>query len=342
MTTLSVLRGDLKHSRSPTGQGVIEAARRLSKRLVETPVLESSELNRRMDGRVLLKAENLQRGGAFKYRGAFNRLYQLTRAERRCGVVAYSSGNHAIGVAIAANELGIPATLVMPRDAPRVKIQRVRAYDADIIFYDRLRDSREDLATTFARERGALVVPSFDDPWVIEGQGTAALELIRYTRRRAIKVDSFVCPAGGGGLLAGCALAFAHQSPETIMIAAEPVGFDDIARSIASRVRQSNELRDGSVCDALLVASSGELTFPVLLDHVSHGVAVTDIEVLVAVAYAWDVLKLVIEPSGAVGLAALLAGKIESRGKTIATILSGGNVDFSVIAESRPPTGVPP
>jgi threonine dehydratase len=309
----------------PTTDGVLSAVTALKGIVVETPLIESADLNDRVGGRVLLKAESLQHGGSFKLRGALNRLLKLAPGERCTGVVAYSSGNHGIGVAIAAGLLGVPAVLVMPSDAPTTKLTRARNYGAEVVLYDRIKDSREAIAAAIAQDRHATVVPSFDDALIIEGQGTVAVETIAEASRRGIKIDLFLSPAGGGGLLAGCALAFSHV---------EPAGFDDIAQSISTGARVTNARLDGSLCDALLAPTPGELTWPILRRLVSSGLSVSDAEALEAIAFAWVTLKLVVEPSGAVALAALLAGKIPSAGKTIALVLSGGNVDVDVMVRA--------
>ncbi|WP_430421408.1 threonine ammonia-lyase [Phenylobacterium sp.] len=305
------------------------AADRLKGVAVETPLVESPALNERLGLQVLLKLETLQRVGAFKFRGAYNRLVQLNEAERKVGVVAFSSGNHAQGVALAAKLLGMPALIVMPADAPKVKADATRGYGAEVKFYDRLTESREKIAAAIAAERGAVMVPAFDDPHIIAGQGTAGLELVRQAAARGVnKLDVVITPCSGGGLLAGVATAVKALSPSTALIGAEPAGYDDTLKSLQAGVRTPMTPTHRTLCDALETPCPGELTFPIVHRNVSDVAVVTDAEVAEAVRYAFSVLKLVVEPGGAAGLAALLAGKVNmSGGKTVGLVLSGGNID---------------
>ncbi|HYH21366.1 MAG TPA: threonine/serine dehydratase [Azospirillum sp.] len=303
------------------------AAERLRGVAVTTPLLENAQLNARVGGRVLLKAETLQRSGSFKFRGAYNRLSQLDSEQRKAGVVAWSSGNHAQGVAAAAQMLGMPATIVMPSDAPVLKIENTRGYGAEIRLYDRWTESREDIALGIARERSAVTVPPFDDPHIMAGQGTVGLELARQAEALEARPDAVLAPCSGGGLMAGLATAVKHHAPRAELYSVEPAGFDDTARSLAAGARQRNEAGAVSFCDALLTPSPGELTFTVNRRLLAGGLSVTDAEVSAAMAYAFSVLKLVIEPGGAVALAAVLAGKLPTQGRTLAVVLSGGNVD---------------
>ena len=305
------------------------AAERIKGWAVETPLVESPALNDRLGLRVLLKLETMQRVGAFKFRGAFNRLVQLSDDEKARGVVAFSSGNHAQGVALAAKLLGIPALIVMPADAPKVKAEATRGYGAEIRFYDRLTESREKIAAAIAQERGAVVVPAFDDPHIIAGQGTAGLELVRQAQARGVeKLDVVVTPCSGGGLLAGVATAVKALSPSTALIGVEPAGYDDTLKSLQAGRRTPMTPTHRTLCDALETPCPGELTFPILQKHVADVAVVTDAEVAEAVRYAFSVLKLVVEPGGSAGLAALLAGKVDTfGGKTVGLVLSGGNVD---------------
>jgi threonine dehydratase len=303
------------------------AAARLAGHAVRTPLIRSPALDERVGARVLIKAETLQRVGAFKFRGAYNRLVQLSAGERRCGVVAFSSGNHAQGVALAARLLGIPAVIVMPADAPAVKVEATLAYGAEVRRYDRLRDSREAIAAAIAAERGAVVVPAFDDPHIIAGQGTVGLELARQAEDLGVRLDMAIAPMGGGGLLAGVSLALKALSPSTAIWAVEPAGFEDLAQSLSAGRRVSIKPERRSLCDALESPFPGEITFPILRAGLAGAVAVTDAEVAEAMRYAFSVLKLVVEPGGAAGLAALLAGKLEARGGVAGLVLSGGNVD---------------
>lgn len=310
--------------------GDIEAAaERLKGWAIETPLIESPALNDRLGLRVLIKPETLQRVGAFKFRGAFNRLVQLSPDERKRGVVAFSSGNHAQGVALAAKLLGVPALIVMPADAPKVKAEATKGYGAEVKFYDRLTESREKLAAAIAAERGAVVVPAFDDPHIIAGQGTAGLELVRQAQARGVdKLDVVIAPCSGGGLLAGVATAVKALSPSTALIGVEPAGYDDTLKSLQAGVRTPMTPTHRTLCDALETPCPGELTFPILHRHVAGVAVVTDAEVAEAVRYAFAVLKLVVEPGGSAGLAALLAGKVDTfGGRTVGLVLSGGNVD---------------
>ncbi|WP_293481365.1 threonine/serine dehydratase [Phenylobacterium sp.] len=310
------------------------AAGRIRGWAVETPLLESAALSDRLGLRVLIKPETLQRVGAFKFRGAFNRLVQLSDEEKRTGVVAFSSGNHAQGVALAAKLLGIPALIVMPADAPRVKAEATKGYGAEVRFYDRLTESRENIAAAIAAERGAVVVPAFDDPHIIAGQGTAGLELVRQARALGAELDAVITPCSGGGLLAGVATAVKALSPATALIGAEPAGYDDTLKSLQAGVRTPMTPTHRTLCDALETPCPGELTFPILKAHVADVAVVTDAEVAEAMRCAFSTLKLVVEPGGSAGLAALLAGKVRGfEGRTVGLVLSGGNVDPEQFAQ---------
>jgi threonine dehydratase len=310
------------------------AAQRLAGRAVLTPLLESPPLSARLRGRLFVKAETLQRTGSFKFRGAYNTLALLSQSERKGGVVAYSSGNHAQGVAAAAQLLGLPAVIVMPADAPQIKVANTRGYGAEVVLYDRNRESREEIGTRIAAERGATLVPPFDDYRVMAGQGTAGLELAAQAQALGVPLDAVVIPASGGGLAAGCAVALAAESPGTQVYAAEPVGFDDLRRSLAEGKRVANQPGTQSICDALLVAMPGELTFPINRRLLKGSLAVSDDEVVAAMATAFAELKLVIEQGGAAALAAVLSGKLAVKGRTVAVIASGGNVDPATFARA--------
>lgn len=314
---------------SVTFADVEAAAKRLAGHALVTPLIENPALNERTGFRVLLKLETLQRVGAFKFRGAFNRLVQLSPDERRQGVVAFSSGNHAQGVALAAKLLGIPALIVMPSDAPKVKLDATRRYGAEIKLYDRLKDSREAIAGTIAAERGYLLVPAFDDPHIIAGQGTVGLEVYHQAQALGVELDAFVSPTSGGGLLAGASLAIKALSPTTAMIGVEPAGFDDLLASLQAGTRQVFKPTTRSLCDALESPAVGEITFPIMQKTVADVAVVTDAEIADAMQYAFATLKLVIEPGGSAGLAALLARKVRftKPGGAVAVVLSGGNVD---------------
>ena len=292
-----------------------------------TPLLESSLLNQRLGGRLLMKPEMLQRTGSFKFRGAFNRLANIPKAARRRGVVAYSSGNHAQGVAAAAAMLGMPALIVMPEDAPRTKIAGTEAYGAEVVYYDRRTESREEIGERLAEDRGATLVRPYDDALVIAGQGTVGLEVAAQARAIGAAIDAVLIPCSGGGLTAGCALAISGESPKSEVYTVEPQGFDDTARSLAAGKRLSNAAGARSVCDALMVPTPGELTFAINTRLVKRGLVVSDEAAIRAMAAAYSYFKLVVEPSGAVTLAAVLSGVFEISGKTVAAVCSGGNVD---------------
>lgn len=319
--------------------GVQDAARQIAGHAVRTPLIESPALNERLGGRVLMKAENLQLAGAFKFRGAYNRISRLTEAERAHGVVAYSSGNHAQAVAAAARMVGTHAIIVMPADSPRVKVDGVIAFGGEVRMYDRYTESREAIGEEIAASKGSILVRPFDDPFVIEGQGTTGLEILDQAKAvGGAPLDQLVCGASGGGLIAGINLAMASLSPQTPVIAVEPRHYNDMQLSIAAGERLTHPPAPGAtICDSLMTDRPGELTFPInrRVDRVE---TVSDAEVAEAVRYAFRALKLVVEPGGAVSLAAVLAGKVETRDRTTAIVLSGGNVDpalFAAIIEDR-------
>jgi len=295
---------------------VVGAAKRIEGFVERTPLIESA-----IGGvKVWLKCECLQTGGAFKLRGATNRLLQLSPDERGRGVVAFSSGNHARGVAIAAKRLGIHAVIVMPADAPQVKVDGTAAEGAEIIFYDRLTESREDIARRIAGQSGATVVPSFDDPAIIAGQGTVGLELVEQLERSPARI---VIPCGGGGLASGIALAV----PEAEIVVVEPEGWDDMARSLdAGEIVPVPSDAPSTICDAIQTLRASPLTLGILGDRGSAAVSVSDSEVERAIRFAWEHHGLVVEPGGAAALAALLAGKVEPLEGTVA-VVSGGNID---------------
>ncbi|MFN2259103.1 MAG: threonine/serine dehydratase [Parasphingopyxis sp.] len=313
-------------TRPPTLDGVRDAARKLAEILPETPLLPLDT----PAGRVWVKCENLQPVGAFKLRGAYHRLSDLSAEERRQGVVAFSSGNHAQGVAWAAKRLGIAATIVMPVDAPAVKLDATRALGAGVVLYDRMKESREEIGARLAEEQGATLVPSFDDPWIVEGQGSWALEAAGQMERLAGgPPDSAVICCGGGGLAAGAALAM----PGVPITLAEPAGWDDMARSLAAgEIVPVGPNPPPTRCDALQTMRVAPLTFDILRAHGASGVAVTETEVAHAMRTAFAKLHLVAEPGGAAALAAVLAGKAPVTDRTVVT-LSGGNVDPALFAE---------
>ncbi|MGE0241244.1 MAG: threonine/serine dehydratase [Parvibaculaceae bacterium] len=317
----------------PSFADVLEARERLSGHAVVTPLIEVPALNALAKGRVLIKAECLQRTGSFKFRGAWNCISRLSAATAKGGVVAYSSGNHAQGVAAAAQMMKLPALIVMPEDTPEIKKANTRSYGAEIVTYDRATEDREAIANRIAAERGAVIVPPFDHPQIIAGQGTSGLEAIEQAASSDVRLDAVLIPVSGGGLTAGNTLAFTAQSPATQIHTVEPEGFDDHARSLESGRREHNAKASGSICDALLSPAPGELTFTINQPRLAPGLVVSEAEVKRAMAFAFQHLKLVIEPGGAVGLAAVLAGKIPTEGRSIAVIASGGNVDPGLFAD---------
>ncbi|HEY1224721.1 MAG TPA: threonine/serine dehydratase [Brevundimonas sp.] len=317
--------------------GVQDAARQIAGHAVRTPLIESTALNERLGGRVLMKAENLQVIGAFKFRGAYNRISRLTDAEKARGVVAYSSGNHAQAVAAAARAVGTTAIIVMPADSPRVKVEGVIANGGEVRAYDRYSESREAIGEEIAATRGSILVRPFDDPFVIEGQGTTGLEIVEDARARGLEIDQLVCGTSGGGLIAGINLAMAALSPDTAVIGVEPQDYNDTVLSLAAGERLTHAPAKPTICDALMTDRPGELTFPIN-QRLTRVETVSDAEVAEAVRFAFRTLKMVVEPGGAVSLAALLTGKVRTTDQTTAIVLSGGNVDpalFSAIIEDR-------
>jgi threonine dehydratase len=322
---------------TPTFEDVKDAAARLKGLAVRTPLLRSDVLDEAAGGTVFVKAECLQRTGSFKFRGAYNRLSRIPEADRAAGVVAFSSGNHAQGVAAAARLLGMPATIVMPSDAPQVKLEATRAMGAEIVPYDRLRESREEIAARIASERGAALVPAFEDFHVIAGQGTVGLEAAEQLREAGAAADIAVCPASGGGLIAGVGLAFEALSPSTQVIVAEPEGYEDHALSLKAGERVSIMPGRPSLADALMAPAPGELTFSINRTRLKGAVAASDAEALAAMAFAFRHLKIVLEPGGAVALAAVLSGRLALGGRTALVIASGGNVDPEVFVRAIAP-----
>jgi threonine dehydratase len=317
-------------TKPPVFADVEAAAARIAPYAVRTPLIESPALNARLGGRVFLKPESLQRTGSFKFRGAFNRIALIDEAERRGGVVAFSSGNHAQGVAAAAQIFGIPAVIVMPKDAPRAKIDGTLSYGAQVVFYDRLTDDREAIGGRIAAERGATLVRPFDDAGVMAGQGTIGLEI---AAQAPVALDAVLVPCSGGGIASGIALALSEASPGTRAISVEPENFDGMRRSLAAEARVKAPGGALSIADALMAPMPGVVPFAVAKGLMGEGLAVRDPELAAAVAYAFRTLKLIIEPGGTAGLAALLAGRYDVHGKNVAVVLTGGNCDFETVAE---------
>ena len=317
----------------PVGSADIDAAARvIAPYAVRTPLLSPPVLSERVGTKVFLKPELLQRTGSFKFRGAFNKLSSIPLQSRGGGVVAFSSGNHAQGVAHAAQLLNMRATIVMPSDAPLSKRERTKAYGAEVVLYDRDREDREAIAAEIAGKRGATLVRPYDDPHVIAGQGTVGKEIAEDMAALGIAPDIVVAPASGGGLVAGVATAIKARYPQARVMSAEPEGFDDHARSLRAGKREPHHAEGRTICDALMASIPGEITFAINSRLLAQGVTATDAEVGAAVGFAFRELKLVVEPGGAVGLAALLAGRIDVKGRNVVIVLSGGNVDADLFA----------
>ena len=280
-------------------------------------------MDARSGARVWFKCENLQRMGAFKFRGAYNALAQLSVDEKRRGVIAFSSGNHAQAVALAGQLLGVPATIVMPADAPKVKLEATRGYGANVVLY-RPGESRETIAERLSREKNLVLIPPFDHPHVIAGQGTAAKELIE----DAGELDVLLVPCGGGGLLSGCAIAARHLSPACRVIGVEPAAGDDATQSFKTKSLKVIQVPD-TIADGARTTSLGKLTFPLVLRYVDDMLTVSDDELLEAMFFLWERMKLLVEPTGALGYAALHHGRLQAAGQRVGVVLSGGNVDLA-------------
>jgi len=290
-------------------------------------------LNARVGANVFLKPELLQRTGSFKFRGAFNKPSSIPQDKRSGGVVAFSSGNHAQGVAAAAQILKMQATIVMPADAPVSKVERTKSYGAEVVLYDRDKEDREAIARNLAEKRGATLVKPYDDPFIIAGQGTAGREIAEDMTALGITPAIVVAQASGGGLIAGISTAVKAKFPHTKMIVAEPKDYDDHALSLRAGKREAHHAKHRTICDALMAEMPGEITFAINGKLLSGGVTASDEEVGAAMAFAFRELKLVVEPGGAVGLAALLAGRLDVQGKNVVIVLSGGNVDADLFAK---------
>jgi threonine dehydratase len=316
-----------------TAADIDAAAKVIAPYAVRTPLLSPPVLSERVGTKVFLKPELLQRTGSFKFRGAFNKLSSIPSEARGGGVVAFSSGNHAQGVAAAAQILKMQATIVMPKDAPKSKRERTKGFGAEVVLYDRDREDREAIARDIAAKRNATLVPPYDDPMVIAGQGTVGREIAEDMAALGIVPDIVVAPASGGGLIAGIATAVKARFPKTAVIVAEPENYDDHARSLRSGKREAHQAKSRTICDALMAEMPGQITFAINSQLLAQGVTASDEEVGQAMAFAFRELKLVVEPGGAVGLAALLAGRIDISGKNVVIVLSGGNVDADLYAK---------
>jgi len=317
----------------PAIADIVAASARIRPLAIETPLFESPLLNERTGGRILAKAEMFQRTGSFKFRGAYNRLSQVDPKEFPGGVVACSSGNHAQGIAEAAKLCGLKAVIVMPEDAPRMKIERTKRSGAEIVFYDRVREDRDAIARDLCEKAHAVFVPPFDDPHIIAGQGTVGLEIAAQAKAIGAEIDAVLVPTSGGGLTAGVAISVTDAFPSAKIYSVEPEGFDDYRRSLAAGMRLKNERASGSICDSLLMTEPGELTFEVNRRKLAGGLAVSDAVVRDAIAFAYRELKLVVEPGGAAALAAVLSGEFDAKDKTVAIVLSGGNIDPVLFSE---------
>ena len=313
-----------------TFDDVRAAARLLQGIAHRTPVLTSRTIDERTGARVWFKCENLQRAGAFKFRGAYNALSNLSPEAKRKGVVAYSSGNHAQAVALAGRLLGVPAIIVMPADAPKVKIDATRGYGAEVVLYDRSRDDREAIASRLAHERGVTQVPPFDHPHIVAGQGTAALELIEETG----PLDVLLVPCGGGGLVSGCAVAAHGLYPDTRVIAVEPAAGDDVQRSFRSGTIQRVNNPD-TIADGARTSAPGAVTFPLIMQHLADVLTVDDAELMRTMWTLWERMKIIVEPTGALGAAALLEGKCDAKGLRVGVVISGGNADIAQLCRRR-------
>jgi threonine dehydratase len=318
----------------PSFADVHAAAVRIAPYAVRTPLVESPVLNASTGGRIFLKLETLQRTGSFKFRGACNRLAMIPQSARDKGVVAFSSGNHAQGVAAAAALFGMPAVIVMPKDAPRPKIEGTRAYGATIVEYDRVHEDREAIAAAICAERGAVLVKPFDDAGIIAGQGTAGLEIAQDAERLGVVLDEVLVPCSGGGLVSGIALALKGAGIAARVHSVEPENFDGMKRSLEAGKRVQAPGGKLSIADALMAPIPGYIVFELAKDLLAPGFAVSDAELERAVGFAAQKLKLLVEPGGAAALAALLAGKLDAKGKNVVLVLSGANADFAAVAQT--------
>lgn len=316
-----------------SADGVRAAAKRIWGAAIVTPLLENEWLNERAGGRIFMKAETLQHGGSFKFRGAMNRLSKLTPDERTRGVLAWSSGNHAQGVARAARLFGMRSVILMPRDAPALKVAQVKAYGGEIVFFDRYTEDREEIGRRIAAEEGLALAPSYDHVDIIEGQGTLALEAVEQAAALGASFDAFVVCCGGGGMTSGCATILADISPKTEVYIAEPEGYDETWASIAAGRKLKADVTRKTICDALATATPGEITLPIMQRHVKGGFTLSDDEVAETVAWAFKYLKLVLEPGGAIALAAVYHKKLKAAGRAVGLTLSGGNVDPGLYAQ---------
>lgn len=314
---------------------MIEAAReRIGSEAIRTPLLSSPFLDDIAGRKVLVKAECLQRTGSFKFRGGWSAVSGLEPEVRERGVIAFSSGNHAQGVALAAALHAIPAVIIMPSDAPRIKIENTKTYGAEVVLFDRSKDDRDAIGAKLSAERGLTLIRPYDEPLVIAGQGTVGLEIAEQGQELGVEAADILIPCGGGGLTSGTAIALAAKAPGYTVRTCEPEAFDDVARSLASGKIERNAALSGSVCDAIITPQPGTITFPIMTSHCGPGIAVTEEEALRAMVLAFLRLKVVVEPGGAVALAAALFHGAELHGETVIAVASGGNVDPDVMAHA--------
>jgi len=314
-------------------EDIEDAVQQIAPVAVHTQLIDNPVLNALTGGRVFIKPECLQRTGSFKIRGAYNRISRFTEEEKVKGVVAFSSGYHAQGVACAAMIMGVEATIVMPIDSPAIKMENTKAYGAKVVTYDRFTESREEIADKISQDTGAIVVPSFDDKYIIAGQGTTGYEIANDIKAMGLSLDIAVFNCGGAGLTSGSTMAIKTITPNAVVHTVEPEDFDDTARSLKSGKIEKIDPKARSICDALLSPSPGALTLPILQKYgvILHGVS--DDEVRDAVRFAARELKLVVEPGGAAGLAAVLTGKIDVKGKVAVITCSGGNIEPQQLSE---------
>ena len=306
----------------------------LNGHIVATPLLQAPLLNAQLGARIFIKPECLQKTGSFKIRGATNRIKNLRGDEAARGVVAFSSGNHAQGIACAAKEADIKATIIMPEDTPNIKLSNTKQYGANVITYDRYTQDRLVVAEQVVNETGGILIPPFDDPFVMAGQGTVGLEIADQLKSINIEPDYLMVPVGGGGLLSGTSVGFEHSFPEGQIYGVEPENFDDLTRSLASGKIEKNNLNARSICDAILTNSPGQLTFPIIKKYVSGGLTVSDDQAMAAMKTAYEHFKIVCEPGAAVGLAAILNEKLDIKNKNVVIVISGGNVDLALFQQA--------
>ena len=311
----------------PKFKDIQSAANRIKGYAIRTPLLESELLNEKIGGRLLIKPESLQRTGSFKFRGAFNAISLLSNRDKEMGIVAYSSGNHAQAVAAVARIFNLSSTIIMPEDAPKTKLLNTKLYGAKVITYNRMNESRESIGEKIRIENKAALVKPYDDPFVIAGQGTIGLEISEQGRELGIEFDTILAPCGGGGLISGVSIAILNESPKSKIYCVEPQNFDDTKRSLSLKRRVTNSVEQNSICDSLLALKPGAITFEINRSALAGGLVVSDEETAEAVRQAFSYFKLILEPGGAVALAAVIAKKIDCRNKTTCVICSGGNID---------------